>query len=65
MGVDKTIKPNVAGTFSISIIAMPRDTVRRIPSTSPSAACRETAGSTAVPIDTPNRPIGKYISRNA
>ena len=29
------------------------------------AACRDTAGSTAVAIETPKRPIGRYINRNA
>ena len=36
-----------------------------MPPVSPSAASRETAGSTAVAMETPKRPIGRYIRRNA
>ena len=39
--------------------------VRRSAATSAAAASREISGSAAVPIETPNRPIGRYISRNA
>ena len=51
------------GTFSINM-ANPA-AVLRIPAKSSTAACTDTAGSDAVAIETPNRPMGKYIGRNA
>ena len=65
IGSASTINPTSAGTISISIMRSASAIVRRIPSASFSAACRETAGNVAVAIDTPNRPIGTYISRKA
>ena len=59
------MRPAVAGTFSISIMRRPADTVSRTSATIARAACRDSVGSAAVAIDTPNRPIGRYMSRNA
>ena len=41
------------------------DRRRAPPRSSSCAACRDTAGSVAVAIETPNSPIGRYISRKA
>ena len=65
MGSASTISPTIAGTPSMSIMRRALETVRRMPSGSFSAAERATAGSVAVAIETPNRPIGRYMSRNA
>jgi hypothetical protein len=59
------MRPTVAGTFNISINPRPSDSVRFTDASSWEAICRDTAGSTAVAIDTPKRPIGRYISRKA
>ena len=55
----------VAGTFSISIIRRAPETARRIAGRSAAVAWRAMSGSAAVAIDTPKRPIGKYIRRKA
>ena len=55
----------MAGTFRTIIIAMACAAVRRIPASSPTAAKRDTAGSAAVAMDTPNSPMGRYINLNA
>ena len=65
IGVASTARPIVAGTLSISISDSPSATVVRIAADSLAATCRDTAGMIAVAIDTPNRPIGRYIRRNA
>ena len=65
IGRARTISPTVAGTLSISIRRSASDTVRRTAGRSDAAACREISGSAAVPMDTPNNPIGRYINRNA
>ena len=59
------MRPTVAGTFSTSISDSPSASVERTAAVSSRAACRETAGTVAVAIETPKRPVGRYISRNA
>ena len=54
-----------AGTFSISISDTPLATVSRTASSLRSVACRDTTGNTAVAMETPNKPIGSDINRNA
>jgi hypothetical protein len=65
IGCARTIRPMVAGTLSIIIRRRASETVRRIAGRSDAPAWREISGSAAVPIDTPNSPIGRYIMRNA
>ena len=65
IGAASTIRPTVAGTLSISIIRRLLEMVARMPRASAWAAKLEIAGTAAVAIDTPKRPIGRYISRNA
>jgi hypothetical protein len=65
MGVASTISPTVAGRFSISISDRPSAIVPRALVSSSAVTCLDTAGSTAVAIDTPKRPIGRYIKRKA
>ena len=65
IGCASTIRPTVAGTFSSSINEIAPASVERMRAKLPSATNRDTAGVDAAAIDTPNRPIGRYISRNA
>ena len=65
IGPARHMSPNVAGTFSISIIRSACETSLRTPCMSSAAAWRVMPGIAAVAIDTPNRPIGRYIKRNA
>ena len=65
MGSARAIRPTIAGTFSMSISRSALDTDRRMAGMSSTAAWRATSGSDAVAIDTPNMPIGRYMSRNA
>ncbi len=55
----------MAGTFSVSISAIAEASVDRIRAVSAVAASRDIAGAVAVAIETPKRPIGKYMTRNA
>ena len=64
MGVASAIRPMVAGTLSISISRMPLDSVRRMAGKSPRAASADNVGSDAAATETPNSPIGRYISLN-
>ena len=65
IGSASTISPSVAGTFKVSISATAEARVERIRGASAVAASRDIAGVVAVAIDTPKRPIGKYINRKA
>ena len=65
MGSASTTSPKVAGTFSVSISATAEASVERIRAVSSVAARRDIAGVVAVAIETPKRPIGKYITRKA
>ena len=65
MGRPRTINPTIAGTFSMSIMRIARETVSRMPVSSSRAACCETVGKAAVAIETPKSPIGKYMIRKA
>ncbi len=65
IGAARTISPTVAGTFSTSISPIAEATVDRMRATSPPAASRASAGVDAAAIDTPNKPIGRYITRKA
>ena len=65
IGRASTIRPTVAGTFSISIMRSPLEIVRRIAPASAATAWRAMSGSAAVAIEMPKSPIGRYISLNA
>ncbi len=65
MGPDSAMRPMVAGTLNISIIRMLLDTVRRTSPIAPAFTCRAISGMAAVATDTPKRPMGRYIRRNA
>ena len=65
IGPASAASPTVAGTLTTSMRRSARDTASRMPSTSSRAAWRETTGSVAVAMDTPNSPIGRYMTRNA
>jgi hypothetical protein len=65
IGDARTIRPTAAGIVSISIMRSALEIVCRTPANSDCAAYRDTAGSVAVAIETPNRPMGRYMSLNA
>ena len=65
IGAASTMRPSVAGTFSASIRPIAEAIVDRILTMSDSAASRDNAGVDAAAIDTPKRPIGRYMMRTA
>ena len=66
IGTPSAISPNVAGTVERQHEAhRVRQRLRAAPAMSPRAACCDISGSDALAIATPNRPIGRYMMRNA
>jgi hypothetical protein len=65
IGSRNATSPAVAGSARSATARSAAERFVRNPSRSPAAASRDTRARLAMPIATPNKPIGSWMSRNA